>query len=80
MIETIRELLAAHARLPEGAAKALGPDDDLYQAGMTSHASINLMMALEGAFEVEFPDEMLRRDVFQSIAAIQAAVEKLRGA
>ena len=35
------------------------------------------MLALEGEFDIEFPDSMLRRDVFQSIAAIGGAIEQL---
>jgi acyl carrier protein len=57
---------------------SLSNDADLYQAGMTSHASVNLMLGLEDAFDVEFPDEMLRRSVFESISAISAAVATLR--
>jgi acyl carrier protein len=45
---------------------------------MTSHASVNVMLALEDAFDVEFPDEMLRRSVFESISAIGAAVATLK--
>jgi len=56
---------------------ALPLDGDLYQAGMTSHASVNVMLALEGKFDVEFPDRMLRRNVFESIAAIRTALEEL---
>jgi acyl carrier protein len=44
---------------------------------MTSHASVNVMLALEGTFDIEFPDRMLRRNVFESIAAIKAAVQEL---
>ncbi len=55
----------------------LGDDTDLYQAGLTSHASVNLMLALEDRFDVEFPDRMLRRGVFGSIGSIRAAVEEL---
>ena len=58
-------------------ASSLADDADLYQAGMTSHASVNVMLALEGAFDVEFPDRMLRRGVFESIAAIRAALQEL---
>lgn len=72
----IREVLAEHGRL-SAAAGALAEDADLYQAGMTSHASVNVMLALEGTFEIEFPDAMLRRSVFESIAAIRGAVEEL---
>ena len=39
-------------------------------AGMTSHASVNVMIALEDTFDVEFLDSMLKRSVFQSVASI----------
>ena len=45
---------------------------------MSSHASINLMLALEAAFDVEFPERMLNRRAFQSIAAIRAALDELK--
>lgn len=74
--DQIRAILKEHARLSVDAS-SLADDADLYQAGMTSHASVNVMLALEGAFDVEFPDRMLRRGVFESIAAIRAALEEL---
>ena len=74
----IRDVLTEHGRLAKDVA-TLGDDGDLYQAGMTSHASVNVMLALEGAFDVEFPDAMLRRSVFESIASIRAAIEELTG-
>ena len=74
--QTIREVLAAHARLAKG-ADTIGADDDLYEAGMTSHASVNVMLALEDAFDIEFPDELLRRSTFQSITNIDTAVSGL---
>jgi len=79
MDETIRNILAEHANLPVDVAK-LGDDDDLYQVGMTSHASVNVMLALEGTFDIEFPDHMLKRSVFESIAAMSAAIGELTGA
>jgi acyl carrier protein len=74
--QKIRRILKEQGRLSQD-ADSLGTDADLYQAGMTSHASVNVMLALEGEFEVEFPDHMLKRNVFESIAAIQAAVDEL---
>ena len=74
--ETIRRVLAEHARLESDAA-AVGLNDDLYTAGMTSHASVNVMLGLEDAFDIEFPDEMLRRGTFESISTISAAVGSL---
>jgi acyl carrier protein len=35
------------------------------------------MLALEGNFDVEFPDRMLRRSVFSSVSSIREAVEEL---
>ncbi len=72
----IRAILREHARLSAD-ADTLGDDADLYAAGMTSHASVNLMLALEDKFEVEFPERMLRRRAFENIAAIREAIEEL---
>lgn len=77
MVDEIRTIIKEHGRLPVD-VDTLAPDGDLYQAGMTSHASVNVMLALEDAFDVEFPDRMLRRDVFESIAAIEAAMTELQ--
>ena len=74
----IRRVLSEHARLPVE-ADTLADDTDLFAAGMTSHASVNLMLALEDAFDLEFPDRMLTRSVFESIAAIDAAIAELSG-
>ena len=56
----------------------LSDEDDLYAAGLTSHGSVNLMLALEERFDIEFPEHLLRRRTFESIAAIRAAVAGLR--
>lgn len=74
--QRIRKILSEHGRLSNDAA-VIADDADLYQAGMTSHASVNVMLALEGEFDIEFPDQMLRRGAFESIAAIRAAVTEL---
>lgn len=74
--QAIRRILSEHGRLSSDAA-ALDQDADLYRAGMTSHASVNVMLALEGEFDIEFPDHMLKRGVFGSIASIRAAVDEL---
>ena len=49
----------------------------LYAAGLTSHASVNVMLALEDAFEVEFPERYLRRSTFESIASLLEALDSL---
>lgn len=72
----IRTVLRDHGRLNKN-VELLDSDTDLDQAGMTSHASVNVMLALEGAFDVEFPDHMLKRNVFNSIQSIRSALSEL---
>ena len=73
----VRQVLRDHARLPVD-PDTLDDDADLFRAGMTSHASVNVMLALEDTFDIEFPDTMLKRSVFESVAAIAAAVSEVR--
>jgi acyl carrier protein len=76
MNDRIHQILADHARLNVD-AMSLGDHDDLYQAGMTSHASVQVMLALEDEFDVEFPDAMLKRGVFATIASMAEAIGSL---
>jgi acyl carrier protein len=77
MTDEIRAIVRDHARLAVD-IDTLPDDADLYRAGMTSHASVNVMLALENAFDVEFPDHLLKRSVFESVASIRAAIEQVR--
>ncbi|HTD59064.1 MAG TPA: acyl carrier protein [Gemmatimonadaceae bacterium] len=77
--EAIRAVLRDHGRLSVD-VEALDDHSNLYEAGLTSHASVNLMLALEDHFEVEFSDRMLSRDGFASIAAIRSGLDELTGA
>ena len=77
LTEEIRLVLRDHARLPIDVDQ-VDAQADLFAAGMSSHASVNVMLALEDTFDIEFPDAMLKRSVFESIAAIDAAVRQLR--
>ena len=79
MSEAIRAILRTHGRLAVD-VDTLEEEGDLYRAGLSSHASVNLMLALEDHFEVEFPERLLRRGAFASIAAIRAALGELLGA
>ncbi len=77
MDETIREVLAEHGRLAVDVV-ALDERTDLFGAGMTSHASVNVMLALEDAFDIEFSEQMLKKSTFESIAAIRAGVLEMQ--
>lgn len=72
----IRKVLRDHARLPVD-PDTIADDADLFQAGMSSHASVNVMLSLEDTFDVEFPDNMLKRSVFESVSGIAAAITEL---
>ncbi|MFE7135614.1 acyl carrier protein [Streptomyces sp. NPDC057638] len=56
---------------------SLGPDTDLWEAGMDSLRSVSLMVALEDEFDIEFTDELLTRETFASKSGITAAVTTL---
>jgi acyl carrier protein len=74
--DTIRQVLADHARLAVP-TETLADDADLFGAGMTSHASVNVMLALEDAFDFEFSEKMLKKSTFESIDSIRTAVTEM---
>lgn len=76
MQDRIRKVLVDQARLSVDAS-SLGPEVDLYAAGMTSHASVNVMLALEDEFDIEFPERLLRKQTFESIQSISEALSEL---
>jgi acyl carrier protein len=74
--EEVRRVVAAHSGLTID-VKTLGDEEDLYRLGMSSHANVNVMLALEDTFDIEFPEEMLRQATFQSLSAIRRSVSLL---
>lgn len=76
MTEIIRRLLKEHGRL-HTPIETLPDDADLYEAGLTPFAAIRTMLALEDAFDVEFPVDMLRRQSFITIRAIENCLHQL---
>jgi len=77
MKERIQKLVKDNAGLGAG-FEQIDHSTNLYRAGMTSYASVVLMIALENEFSIEFPDGMLSRSVFESIDSIAAAIESLQ--
>ncbi len=76
--DPIKTILAEHGRLLVDAS-TLDDDSDLYEAGLTSLSTVNLMLALEEHFNVEFLDRMLGRKTFGSIRSLSEAIEELAG-
>ena len=77
MNEQIRTILKENAHLPVN-IETLSDEQDLYDAGMSSHATVNVMLALEEEFGIEFPARLLRRSVFSSIASLCNALNELQ--
>ncbi|WP_320201447.1 acyl carrier protein [Agrobacterium sp. rho-13.3] len=76
MNSTIREILSKFGQLPVP-IDTIADESDLYAAGLSSFASVQLMLGIEDAFDIEFPDNMLNRKSFASIKAIEETVKTI---
>ena len=74
--QKIRAILAKHSRLDLN-FDLIGEEEDLYAAGLTSLTTVNIMLAIEDAFDIEFPDSKLNRKTFQSIESLVETVVDL---
>ncbi|PFO51924.1 acyl carrier protein [Bacillus cereus] len=52
---------------------------DLKELGLDSLASIELLLEIEEAYEIIFPDELLTEDTFSSSRNLWSIVSKLKG-
>ncbi|RKP45332.1 acyl carrier protein [Pararobbsia silviterrae] len=73
---TLRRILSESARL-DVPVDQIGDASDLYEHGLSSLATVQIMLAVEDAFDIEIPDAMLTRKLFQSIDSLAAAVSEL---
>ncbi len=76
LTDTIRQAITEHGKLAVD-VRALDDDADLYDAGLTSLSTVTVMLALEDALELEFPESMLSRRTFSSLSTIRSALEEL---
>lgn len=72
----VREVLESQGHLKQPVAE-LGTEDNLYTAGMTSHASVNVMLGLEDELDLEFPEEKLNKQTFSTIQSITETLVEL---
>jgi acyl carrier protein len=75
-IQAIREILAQHGRLSVD-IQTLSDETDLHHAGLTSLATVGVMLALEERFDIEFPDSKLSRATFRSISTLAETISEL---
>ncbi len=71
----VRQLLAKRS-----ITHAVGCDDDLTEAGLSSLDMVNLMLAVEGEFDVKIPDADMTPANFRTIARIEALLGALQNA
>jgi len=69
--------IVARMLAKRGAATDVAPDRNLREAGLTSLDMVNLMLAIEGDFDIFIPQEEMTPENFRSIDAIQALVSTL---
>lgn len=69
----IRTILGSNEALAP-VAQQIAEDDSLFDRGLDSFGSVQLMLALEERFGIEFPDEFLTRRSFSTIRAIRETV------
>lgn len=77
MEEQLRKILDEVGGLKSPAA-SLSSRDDLFAAGLTSFATVGVMLAIEEEFGVSFPDSLLTRSTFVSMDALSDAIRSLQ--
>ena len=76
MRDRVRAIVASMNLVPVP-LDGLAEQDNLFDAGMTSFGSVQLMMAIEEEFDIEFPNSLLTRKTFATLDGLNAAVEQL---
>ncbi|KAF7961589.1 acyl carrier protein [Cupriavidus sp. UYMU48A] len=77
MKAAIRTILSEVARL-DVPVESLDDQADLYAAGLSSLATVHVMLAMENTLGIEIPDRLLTRQLFRSINSLAAAAEQIK--
>lgn len=78
VVRSIREVLVRNGN-PSVDPFGIEIDDNLFDLGMSSFQSVQLMMALEDCFDLQFPDDLIRKETFSSIRSMAEAVDFILG-
>lgn len=76
MLEVIRDSVARNGRL-KVAMDQVENHQDLFSVGLSSFAAVQIMMAVEEAFDVEFPQTMMSLKSFTSVNTIAGCLAQL---
>jgi acyl carrier protein len=69
--------IVARMLAKRGAATDAGREQNLRDAGLTSLDMVNLMLAVEGEFDIFIPQDAMTPENFRTISAIDALVSTL---
>ena len=75
-IETRVGALVSDALARKG-LKAVGPHDTLSDAGLSSLDLVNLMLAVEDAFDLALPEDKMTPENFRTVQAIETLIASL---
>src|SRR5262249_44917773 len=76
MQDRIRDVLAAAGRI-EVDPREVDDQGGLYELGVSSDASVDVMLALEDVLDIEFPEEVLKNYTFASVRNIVQVIERM---
>ncbi|MDB5501640.1 MAG: acyl carrier protein [Tardiphaga sp.] len=76
MRDRVRAIVGSMNLLPVP-VDSMSDQDNLFDAGMTSFGSVQLMLAIEEEFDIEFPNSLLTRKTFATLGGLISAVEQL---
>jgi acyl carrier protein len=77
MKDELRKIVGTIAHI-DTSADRLADDDDLYEAGLSSLNTIQLMLVIEKQFNIAIPDELLNRELFASIDSLADTILQLQ--
>jgi acyl carrier protein len=78
MKTVLRRILSETASL-DVPIETLSDSADLYAAGLTSMATVRVMMAIEDEFSIEIPGQFMTHSLFQSIDSLAAVIVQIAG-
>ncbi|WP_439547738.1 acyl carrier protein [Falsiroseomonas sp.] len=77
MEQVVRQILDGRGDLSVPVAQ-LALTADLFDAGLSSFGAVEVMVGLEEHFGSSFPDRLLKRETFSTVAALIGAAEELQ--
>jgi acyl carrier protein len=77
MKTALRRILAESGRL-DTPVDSLDDQSDLYAAGLSSLATVHVMLAIEDEFDIEIPDRLLTRRLFQTIDSLASMINEVQ--